>query len=367
MSEKKDKLILLTGGHAGSTALATIEELHARGFTNIHWAGPKYSKEGSTAQTFEFNVFPKKNVVCHPVRAGRLQRKLTRYFLLSLLKLPLGFWDAGRLVFKLKPHLILSYGGFAAFPLVLASYIKRVPIIIHEQTIAAGLANRLSAPFADKIAISRDESRQFFPEKKIVFTGNPIRKNIRQVLPKKKLSKRPTIYITGGSRGSTWINDAVKPIIPTLLVKYKLIHQCSDVDIKDFQKLKKSLGVNKNYYEVNTFYSENQIQDVYTRADMLIGRAGANTVSEVVYLNLPSILIPIPWVQQNEQYKNAKIANEIGICKIINQKDLSSDLLLSTIYQVEKEWQSMVKRAGQYKNLDANAHEKLVKLVMEVI
>ncbi len=362
-SEKESKLLLLTGGHAGSTALAIVEELVCQGFKNIHWAGPKYSKEGSKAQTFEFKVFPEKGVVCHPVRAGRWQRKLTRYSLWAILKVPLGFWDALGVINGLRPEIILSFGGFAAFPLVVFAWLKKIPVVIHEQTTAAGMANRLSAPFASKIAISREESCKFFPAKKIVLVGNPIRQSIRSVPIKSNLPARPTIFVTGGSRGSVWINNALKEIVSKLIQDFSIIHQCSDVDFREFKKIRTALGKNKNYYEVKPFYPEAEINGVFNRADILVGRAGANTVSEIIYLRLPSILIPIPWVQQNEQYKNAKMAEITGIARIISQDALNPEFLLKTLYEIKKNWYKMVHQARAFKNIDARAHKNLVKLL----
>ncbi len=367
ISEKEARPILLTGGHAGSTALATIEELTVEGYKNIHWAGPKYSKEGSKAKTFEFIVFPQKGVICHPIRAGRFQRKLTRYSLVALLKIPLGFWDAIKIIHKYKPRLVVSFGGFAAFPLVFVSWLYKIPVIVHEQTIAAGLANRLSIPFAKKIAIARRESKAFFPDKKTVLTGNPLRRNIRDIPQKTKLSVRPCIFVTGGSRGSTWINNAVEPLIPELVKKMKIIHQCSDVDLDKFEKIKNSLGVYKKYYQVKTFYSEDEIKKVYSCADILVGRAGANTVSEIIYLCLPSILIPIPWAQQNEQEKNAKMAKSLGIAKIINQNELGPESLKNTINKVLGDWKKMVEVSKKFKNTDSMAHKNLVNLINDAL
>lgn len=367
MSEKENKPILLTGGHAGSTALATIEQLKKDGFMNIHWAGPEYSKEGSKAKTFEFQMFPQKGVVCHPIRAGRFQRKLTRYSLLTLLKIPFGFWDAIRIIYKNEPRILVSFGGFAAFPLVLISWLNKVPVIIHEQTIAAGLANRLSIPFAHKIAISRKESSAFFPSKKTVLTGNPIRQNIRAISKKNKLSLRPCIFVTGGSRGSIWINNALEPLIPDLVTKYFIIHQCSDVDLLKFEKIKNFLGNNKKYYQVKSFYSEDEIKKVFSEADVLIGRAGANTVSEIIYLHIPSILIPIPWVQQNEQYKNAKMAESLGIARIISQNDLNPKILDNTINDVLDNWKKMVEKSKTFNNIDKVAHKNFTRLICDTL
>ena len=179
------KRIVLTGGHAATTALSVVEELNLRKddgmYWEIYWIGAKSAVEGAQVPTLDAAVFPKMGVSFHPIFTGRLQRRLSLWTVPSILKIPVGFFHALALLIKIRPRIILSFGGFAAFPVVLSGWLLRIPIIIHEQTSSAGLANRMSAPFADKVALARKESIKFFSRKKSVVVGNPILAEIAKV------------------------------------------------------------------------------------------------------------------------------------------------------------------------------------------
>ena len=179
--------LLLTGGHAGSTAYAFVRHLkmkHLR--TKYQWPitfiGAESAVEGKTVATLESIVLPKLGVVYVPLRAGRLQMRLTYWGLVSLLKVPVGIFQAFFKVRKISPDVILSFGGFVGFPVVLAGYLLKIPVIAHEQTAVIGRANLWSLPFIKALAISRDSSRKYIPryfdKKKIIVTGNPINSNL---------------------------------------------------------------------------------------------------------------------------------------------------------------------------------------------
>jgi UDP-N-acetylglucosamine--N-acetylmuramyl-(pentapeptide) pyrophosphoryl-undecaprenol N-acetylglucosamine transferase len=222
--QKKIKVVL-TGGHGGTTAIATVFASKKQNKDwEIHWIGTKKAVEGKSALTLEFKALPEYGVICHSLIAGRFQKRFTRHTFPSLAKFPIGFLQSLVIVLKIRPSLTVSYGGFAAFPVVFWSFIFGIPVIIHEQTMAIGLANKFSIPFAKKIAVSRKESSQFFPSKKTILTGNPVSPKIALISPKEKIGNPPTIFIIGGSRGSQIINRALFPILEKLLLEFKLIH-----------------------------------------------------------------------------------------------------------------------------------------------
>jgi len=356
----KQNKIFLTGGHGATTALATAEKLQSYDLS-LYWIGSRYAQEGKKALAFEFVTFPKYGIKCLPIRAGRIQRKLTRHSLSSFFKIPFGFWDSLRHILKYRPDLVLSFGGFAAFPVCFWGWVFNIPVIIHEQTTAAGLANRATALFASKVALARQSSAEFFDNSKIVVLGNPVRSVVLNVTPPKKLPKLPVVYITGGSRGSSWINKALRPILPEILKNYKVVHQAGPLDYKKFYALK-----NKNY-EVYKFLDEEQLRKVYQKAHIIIGRAGANTVAEILCLQIPSILIPIPWVQKDEQTENAKLVQKAGFGEILSQDDLSPTTLKNKLQVVRDNWIKMKNRALEHKSNDTEAADKLAKLVLETI
>ena len=281
------------------------------------------------------------------------------------MRIPIGFVHAGILLIKIRPKVILSFGGYSAFPVAVVGWLMRIPVVLHEQTSAAGLANKLSSPFVKKIAISRKRSLEFFPKEKTVVIGNPLLASIARVSPKKKIGNPPTIFITGGSRGSSFINSLLQSILPTLLDRFLVIHHTGLVDFRKFKNLKKNFtGSRTKRYQVYSVIDPLKIEKIYKQADIIVARAGANTVSEIISTKRPAILIPIPWSYENEQVKNAQRAQRLGIAKLLNQGEATGKSLLSLIDQVFKDWSKMVK-SPSVKNLDNTASFRLVDILEE--
>ena len=234
---KKHK-ILLTGGHAGTTALAVIEEIILQSKNHnhdIYWIGVKHAIEGKRTETLEHKLFSKLNVSYKTIRSGRFQRRWSIHTIPSLVKIPFGFLQAFYFVATIRPSVTISFGGFAALPVVFWSWVFQIPVIIHEQTVAAGLANKLSVPFARRILLARESSLEYFPKEKSVVVGNPVMALVREVVVKKKMGRQPVILITGGSRGSQRMNVVIDEVLETLLKKYKIIHLTGDLDYEHFK------------------------------------------------------------------------------------------------------------------------------------
>lgn len=361
--------ILLTGGHGATTAIAVVEELSRRMAEkrlSIYWIGAKRAIEGKNVPTIESSIFPKLGVTSHSINAGRLQRKFNLWTIPSLAKVPLGFISAAYLLILIRPNIVLSFGGYAAFPVVFVAWLLGIPVVLHEQTIAAGLANKFSVPFAKKIALARSESIKYFPSAKVKVVGNPVRTQIARISPKVKISVPPTIFVTGGSRGAVTLNSLIEPIIGQILEKFHLIHQTGAIDFARFEKIKENISEPlREKYELYSQIDPLQISDIYKRTDLLVGRAGANTVSEIILLRLPSILIPIPFTYENEQTKNALFAKRVGVAEVISQDKATPQLLLAQIKRTIQNWDSMVANASKFPSLDKDASERLVNLVFE--
>lgn len=364
---KKEKLrIVLTGGHAATTALAVIQELttsHPR--WDLYFIGSKYAIEGKKAFTLEYEILPKFDVKFIPLNSGRLQRKFTFYTIPSLLKIPIGFIQALVHLVSIKPKIILSFGGFAAFPVVLVGKMLGIPIIIHEQTAAAGRANLATYKFASKVALSRNSSVQYFKDSNYKIVGNPTVKEILNVKKKLSLSYPPVIFITGGSRGSKNINDVIEKTLPFLLTKYKVIHLTGELDYQRFEKIRSNLtGSGLRNYEVYSRIMPMEMAKFYARADLVVARAGANTVSEIVSTKRPSILIPLPISYLDEQAKNAEYASDLGIAKVVPQKNISQKILIREIDMMANKFNEIVRNAN-YENPDVNASKRLVVVLEE--
>jgi len=370
---ERSKRIVLTGGHAATTAMAVVEELIRRGESgkpyNLYWIGAKSAIEGKKVAPIELSVLPKMGVRYHSIIAGKLHMKFNMWTLPSLFKIPIGFIHAFIILLKIRPGLILSFGGFAAVPVVVAGWLMRIPIIIHEQTSTAGRANKFSSFFASRVALARESSKKYFPERKIKIVGNPVITQVTDIEPKIKLGEPPVILVTCGSRGSRIINKVIVESINKLLKKYRVVHLTGVLDYEEIKKKRESLDDEiKERYEIYDLVDPiMQMDNLYRQADIVIARAGANTVSEIMIIKRPSILIPIFWSYLGEQQKNAKFAERYGIARILDQDKLSTEVLLKYVDNLIDDWKEIVNTIKNKKSLDIGASQRLITLMDEVL
>jgi UDP-N-acetylglucosamine--N-acetylmuramyl-(pentapeptide) pyrophosphoryl-undecaprenol N-acetylglucosamine transferase len=357
-TEEKKIKILLTGGHAATIGIAVVEELRNQykdSEIEIFWIGSKKAIEGSKAATLEYKIYPKIGIKTYSIDAGKIQTKFTKYTILSLIKIPLGFLQSLILIFKLKPKIVLSLGGYASFPVVFWAWVFGIPIILHEQTVVAGRASLASAFFAKKIALARIESQKYFPKEKSVVTGNPIMNSILRVQPY-AISHMPyCILVMGGSRGSEFINEEIIKVIPELTQKYKVIHITGESDYEKYKNLS-----HKNY-EVIPFVEPMEMYKYYQTANLIISRSGASTISEIIATNRPAILIPLPKTYMSEQDKNAEYASRFGSIKIMKETEVDPKNLLNAIYETLKI--KPVQRSSPDRYAAKNLVDLLVKYV----
>lgn len=318
--------VLVTGAHF-TPALATIEELKKIDGVNIVYVGRKTTQEGDDAPSVESGVVSSKGIKFIPLITGRLQRSFTFYTIPSLLKIPIGLIQSLLIVLLEKPDVVLSFGGYVAVPIVFISWLFSVPIIIHEQTLVSGLANKISSWLADKIAISFTDGT--FKGEKVILTGNPLRDEIIKISGGKseKNKKIPNVLVIGGNQGSHIINLAVEGCLDKLLKKAVVYHQTGDSKFGDFERLSK---LNSPNYQVFKFISDDW-ENILAKSDLVVSRAGINTLTELAFLGKPALVIPIPYLYQDEQNKNAKYFKNLGLVKILPQVQLTSETLFQEI------------------------------------
>ncbi len=365
--ESKIDKIVLTGGHGATAAYALVQEIQKENKSwDLYWIGTKLAIEGKTVETLESSILPQLGVHFINISAGRLQRKFTLHTIPSFLKIPLGFFQAFFHIFKLKPNVVFSFGGFASYPVSLAARFCGVPVLLHEQTNSAGRASLASAPLAKTVCISREESLKYFPKSKVILTGNPVNREMFDLKTNESIEK--TIFVTGGSRGSQNINLVLEEILPNILKKYTLFHQTGDLDFEKFTNLRAALPTDlRNKYFVSSVLSPKEMVDVYKRSNLVVARAGANTVSEIVAAKKPCILIPLPISFMDEQTLNAKWVENFGLAKIINQKDLNSVLLLREIESQLKMIPDINKKVSKKTSPDFGASRRIIKVIEDSI
>lgn len=350
--------IVITGGHF-SPALAVIEKLPKS--TEILFIGRKHTFENDSGISYEYEVCSKLNIPFENIDAARFIRNFNFTSVYSLGKFPIGFIKAFSLLKGYQPDIVMTFGGYIAYPVALAAWFLRIPIVLHEQTLKAGLANRLLANFASKIFVSFSQSMSIFPQHKTVLTGNPIREDILQSnKPFDIDGKMPLIYITGGSGGAHFINSLIFECIEELLNKYSIIHQTGDSrQFRDFDKLiEKRTNLNKSKQEryiIRKFIYPDQVGWVFKNADLIVGRAGINTICEALVVKVPMLLLPLSLQGLSEQGENAKYVKSIGVGDYLSQ-EVSAKSLSNKIDDMIKDRSAYIEKfKSEFSNIHLSA------------
>lgn len=350
------------GGHFAS-ALAVITAMPKT--WDMLLIGRKYAFEADETISFEYKTAESLGIAFRSVTTARLQRKFTRYTIPSFFKLPLGFFQARAILKEYKPDLVLSFGGYVSLPVVVAAAMLRIPIVLHEQTLKAGLSNSIAARFAKAICLSWESSKAFFPTKKTILTGNPLKLDIMDIgdfFKDHTVERLPLLYITGGSLGSHPINMLILDCIEKLLAKYVVIHQTGDAqEYKDFDRLlekKETLSqILQNRYIITKFVEPNMIGSVFRKATLVVARSGINTVSELLYFGKPALLIPLQFSQGKEQLENAQFFKKQGLGEVFLQDDLNAEKLYEHIVSMvthKDRYEKHAKSAKTLLSLDAS-------------
>ncbi|WP_058485912.1 undecaprenyldiphospho-muramoylpentapeptide beta-N-acetylglucosaminyltransferase [Defluviitalea phaphyphila] len=347
------RIILTGGGTAGHVTpnLALIPKLKKEGW-DIRYIG---SKKG-----IEKNLIKSINIPYYGISSGKLRRYKDIKNLTDPFRVIAGCFEALRIISKLKPNIIFSKGGYVSVPVVVAGWILRVPVIIHESDLTPGLANKLAFPFAKKICVNFPETLSYIPKEKGILTGTPIREELFLGDYKKGLklcdfdNKKPVIMIMGGSLGSVTINKVVRSSLDKLLKSFNIIHICGKNN-KD-----SSLENIKGYKQFE--YVNEELPHLFAAASLLISRAGANSIFEILSLKKPNILIPLSAkASRGDQILNAKSFKKQGFSEVIEEENLKKetflDMIINTYSNREKYIESMKK------SNNSNGIEKVMELI----
>ena len=333
------KIILTGGGTAGHVTpnLALLPSLQKEDF-EIEYIG---SYNGIERRLIEESGIP-----YNGISSG----KLRRYFDLKNISDPLrvlkGYSEARKLLKKFKPDVIFSKGGFVAVPVVLAAKHFKIPVIIHESDMTPGLANKICIPSAKKVCCNFPETLKYLPEDKAVLTGSPIRE---ELLCGDRLaglqyahlsSSLPIILVIGGSLGSVTVNQAIRGILPTLLEDFQVIHICGKGNLDE------TLIGTSGYVQYE--YVDKPLRHLLAASDLIISRAGANSICEILALRKPNILIPLSAAaSRGDQILNANSFANQGFSTVLEEEILTSDTLYRAITETFKNRQSFIEKMGQ--------------------
>lgn len=349
------KIILTGGGTAGHVTpnLALCPELKKNGF-EINYIG---SYNG-----MEKDLVEKSGIPYYGISSGKLRRYFDLKNFTDPFRVMKGYFEARHLIKKLKPDVVFSKGGFVAVPVVMAASHAGIPVISHESDMTPGLANKLSLAFCTKICCNFPETLQYLPEDKAILTGCPIREELLTGNKESGLkltgfnSSKPVLLVMGGSLGSVKVNQAVRSILPDLLKDYHIVHLCGKGNLDE------TLTSMPGYVQYE--YMSEPLKHLFAMADIIISRAGANAICELLALQKPALLIPLSAAaSRGDQILNAKSFKKQGFSDVLEEEDVTPETLyqaVSSLYENRETYIQAMENSNQ-----SNAVLRVVSLIKE--
>lgn len=350
------RIILTGGGTAGHVTpnIALLPRLKELGY-DIQYIGSYTGIEKELIEPF--------GIPYHGISSGKLRRYFSVQNFTDPFRVLKGFREAHKLIRQLKPDVIFSKGGFVSVPVVLAGKRCKVPVIIHESDMTPGLANKIAIPSAAIVCCNFPETLKSLPEGKAVLTGSPIR---QELLSGNKIaamdmchftSDKPVILVIGGSLGAVAVNNAVREALPELLKDFQIIHLCGK------GKMDESLKDVEGYCQFE--YIKNELRNLFALADIVISRAGANAICELLALHKPNLLIPLSAnASRGDQILNARSFERQGFSLVLEEEQLTKETLLAAVknlYENRTTFINSMKNSGQQDSIGT-----IIKLIEEV-
>lgn len=350
------KIVMTGGGTAGHVTpnIALMPALRKEGF-EISYIG---SYDG-----IEKRLIEEQGVPYYGISSGKLRRYFNPKNFSDPFRVIKGYGQSIKLLKKIKPDVVFSKGGFVSVPVVLAAKFCRIPAIIHESDITPGLANKLAIPGAVKVCCNFPETLNYLPKEKAVLTGSPIRQELLKgsadagrTYCKFPEASKPVILIIGGSSGSRAINNTVRELLPQLLPDYNVIHLCGKGNLDT------SLTQTAGYLQLE--YANQELADLFALSGLVISRAGANAICELLALHKPNILIPLSAnASRGDQILNANSFQAQGFSYVLEEENLSPETLRSAITHVIAEKESYISAMKNSQTRDSI--ETIVNLILD--
>lgn len=368
--------IVFTGGVTGGhfyPIISIVEDIHTVVKENkliepkIYFMAPTPYNKG---------VLYNHNITYKRVFAGKIRNYGSILNVLDLFKTGIGIIKAIWTMFWIYPDVVVGKGGYGSFPALVAARILGIPVLIHESDSKPGRVNSWAGKFAKRIAVSYPEAKKYFPENKVAVTGNPVRSQVR--IPATdgaheflELDENiQTIFILGGSQGSKNINDAILDSLAPLLSQFQLIHQTGKKHFKEVSETAKVILGNSGYnkrYKPFDYMNDLSIRMSAGAADLIITRAGS-TLFEVAAWGKPSIVIPISEEVSHDQRKNAFSYSRSGAATVIEENNLSTEILLGEIIRIlgNKDIYNQMKESAE-KFAKPNASKRIAEEILEMV
>ncbi len=304
------------------------------------------------------------------IQAAKQRSSFSPLIFIDFFRLIIGFFQSIIYIFDYMPDVIFSKGGHVSLPVVVVGWIFRIPIIIHESDAIASPMDKFMFRFAKKVAVSFKDNKEIYVSSRVFFSGNPIISFITQGDKEKSMKsfvlnkEKPILFIMAGSKGAEEINNIVSEILSDLLKDYQIIHQCGIVNYNKVRLSVEKMNIpNLNDYHLFPFFRE-RAGDAYAACDLVISRAGANTVAEIMAVGKPSILIPLASAISDKQKKNAFHYSQSGAAILLSEKNLKPHLLLNVIREI---FQSRLKIIEMQRAARKLAHPEAARKIAEEI
>ena len=339
------KIVLTGGGTAGHVTpnIALLPSLKEAGY-EVFYIGSYTGIEKTLIEDL--------GIPYYGISSGKLRRYRSLKNLSDPFRVLHGLFQAKRLMKKIKPDIVFSKGGFVSVPVVLAAGSRHIPVIIHESDMTPGLANKIAMRKATKICCNFPETLKYLPEGKAVLTGSPIRQEL--LLGNKAAgldlcnftTDKPIILVVGGSTGAVHVNEAVRSILPELLKDFQVVHLCGK------GKMDESLNGTPGYVQFE--YISEQMRDLFAISSIVISRAGANAICELLALKKPNLLIPLSaGSSRGDQILNARSFETQGYSMVIDEDYLSPDLLVEKVQELYFNRQTYINAMGKSQQMNA--------------
>ena len=345
------KIVLTGGGTAGHVTpnIALIPRLKSLGY-EIHYIGSYEGIEKRLVSDFDIPYYG--------VSTGKFRRYFDPKNFSDPFRVLKGLSQAKKLLKEIKPDVVFSKGGFVAVPVIRAAASLKIPCVIHESDLTPGLANKLCIPCARKVCCNFPETLKYIPDDKAVLTGSPIREELTTGDKEAAYAltgfdpDMPTILVMGGSQGAAAINKVVREALPRLLPDFQIIHICG----KD--KMDNLLIGTVGYKQFE--YIRSELKDLFAITDLVISRAGANAICELLSLRLPNLLIPLPAsTSRGDQILNAESFETQGYSMVLREENLDEDSLLDALHELYFNRQTFIdtmSQSQQYSAIDTIIH-----------
>lgn len=348
------KIVLTGGGTAGHVTpnIALLPSLREAGY-EIYYIG---SYKG-----IEEKLIKEQGIPYYGIASGKLRRYFDLKNFTDPFRVVHGYSQARHILKQLNPDVLFSKGGFVSVPVVRAASRLHIRTIIHESDMTPGLANRLAIPAADKVCCSFPETLNYLPKGKAVLTGSPIRRELMTGSAQAALSflgwqedSRPTLLVTGGSLGSVAINTALRGCLDDLLKEFRIIHLCGKGHLED------ALTGREGYAQFE--FVKDELKDLFALSDLVLSRAGANSICELLALRKPNLLVPLSAAaSRGDQILNAGSYEKQGYSMVLKEEEMTPQSLFASLQKLRQDKDSYISA------MEKSAQSSAIDIIMDLI